>query len=273
MAQFPLFSTFSFKFPEQNAPFLFCSPGEQTELLYKLSSYGVPTDLLPMSCTGTVKLANHGAWLNALRTRESSRNADKNEGIVECPRSYDVVFRKGPTFRNNPGNTHYRGLIEKYSLEHAGGNKALKYDITIRIVNEIEKRNGRFLEWSKPQQMWIILNDRDKVRKKIAAAFKQYKRTRGGGTTRVTQQQQKEQTTLALTIEDATSIVGPTNAKRSNIEREDGSKLISDRMDTLREYYSNGRILKRQKVDNNKCLEQYAGDGGSCFGMVFFPTE
>eukprot|EP00536_Pseudo-nitzschia_multiseries_P013344 jgi/Psemu1/309872/fgenesh1_kg.563_\ len=86
--------------------------GGETELRYKLASYGIPTDLLQLSSTGTVKYHNHLAYLNLLQTKldqQESRRPQMEE-IVDCPRSYDVIFRKGPTFRNNPGNMYYREL-------------------------------------------------------------------------------------------------------------------------------------------------------------------
>jgi len=152
--------------------------GEPTELLYILSGYGVPVDLLPVTHSGTVKTANHLRCIKALRAQEKNiDNDDKKEVIVECPRSYDVVIRKGPTYKNSRGNLYYRELIESSNDQHSKANSQEKYEITWRIVKAIDERNGRFLEWSTSRKLWIVVTDRDIIRKKIAACYKQYNRS------------------------------------------------------------------------------------------------
>ncbi len=86
---------------------------------------------------------------------------------VDCPWPNDVIFRKGSTFRNNEGNIIYRLMIERFSEEHIRSCNKQKFEITHKIIDEIEKRNGRFLEWSLEKQLWRIINDRDRVRKKL----------------------------------------------------------------------------------------------------------
>lgn len=149
--------------------------GEHTELLYAFGSYGISSDLLPVSFTGSVKFTHINAWINYQRAHEEQIKRGGHHDIewVECPWPNDVIFRKGSTFRNNQGNIKYRLEIEKYSDEHAKANKKEKFEITHKIINEIEKVNGRFLEWSLDKQLWLVINERDRVRKKIAAAFKQ----------------------------------------------------------------------------------------------------
>ena len=157
--------------------------GDPTEIRYILLGYGVPVDLLPVSHTGMVKTANHARWINVLREQENDLD-DKEVVIVECPRSYDVVFRKGQFYKANPGNMHFRELIEQTEEEHSKAINKEKYQITWRIMKEIEDRNGRFLEWSNPRQTWIFLSDRGKIRSKVAACYKQYNRLmtkRGNG--------------------------------------------------------------------------------------------
>jgi len=204
--------------PEQRATYK-AHFGETTELLYALGSYGIPTNLLPISCTGAVKFGNQIVWLNFLRTRERhlQHKIEDGKNIVDCPRSYDVAFRAGTTFRNNPGNTYYRELIEKYSDDHTTGDKKKKYEITLRIITEIEKRDGRFLEWSKPKQMCILMKDRDRIRKKIAAAFKQYFRMRKVAEQSSYSQKSKEKESyLESAIDTATDTLVTSNKQQSN---------------------------------------------------------
>lgn len=150
--------------------------GSQLELNYKLSGYGVPIELIPISSTGKLKFNYHRAMMNTLRTKmKMDVNSDDYKEIVECPRFNDVVFRKGPAAKLNTGNATYRELLRNYSFEHFTGDKQQKYDITMLIIQKIESRNGRFLDF---QNMWVVITDGEQVRQKVAAAIKQYNRGR-----------------------------------------------------------------------------------------------
>jgi len=169
--------------------------GESTELRYQLSSYGIPEQLLPLSNTGTVKTSNHSRWINALRSKadremrrrnshsDSSDNDTTTAGaeaeveIVDCPGSPDVIFRKGPTYKNNPGNMYFRELIEQTHDQHLKASRKEKCKITWQIVRAIEEQKGRFLDWCQNREMWIVATDREKIRTKVAACYKQYNRT------------------------------------------------------------------------------------------------
>lgn len=174
--------------------------GENIELRYMLSSYGIPEQLLPLSNTGTVKTSNHSRWINALRSRAdrelhkettSNLGAEQEVEIVDCPGSRDVIFRKGPTYKNNPGNMYFRELIEQTHDRHMTASRKEKCNITWKIVREIEEQNGRFLDWSKKREMWIVATDREKIRTKVAACYKQYNRTMVAFQKQQQQQQQK----------------------------------------------------------------------------------
>lgn len=155
--------------------------GELVELRYVLSGYGIPSQLLPLSHTGTAKTASHSRWVNAQRAKEQQemgkpKNSDGEE-IVNCPGSKDVIFRKGPTYKNNPGNMYFRELIEATHDEHAAASRKAKCMITRKVVDKIEANNGRFLDWSSSRELWVVAKDREKIRKKVAACYKQYNRS------------------------------------------------------------------------------------------------
>jgi len=214
-----------------------------------------------------VKFTNQIAWLNFLRAREKKieeGDCDDIEEMIECPRSYDVVFRKGTIFRYNLGNTFYRELIVDNSMEHARMGKKKKYDITLQIVTEIEKRNGRFLEYSKEYKVWMIMKDRERVRKKIAAAMKQYLRTRRDEKPSSSLPVNDKQEDLENAIENANDILDTKSIKRgikNTVERNSSTET------SLKQYYSLVHIEKRRKIANLICKNE-----GSCFGKVFHPT-
>lgn len=244
--------------------------GGHTELLYLMASYGIPHDLIPISSTGKVKTATHSSWVNGQRVK--MRNNDDKE-IVDCPRSVDVVFKQGPAYKNNPGNMIFRELIQLYSDEHLQGSKNEKYRITMNILQEIENRHGRFLEWSKEESVWIVGKDRNKVRVKIAASLKQYNR------------QRKESQQLKTTIENAVSVVAENISATSTLTPHERSHQDEN----LKRYYSSGPMYyaKRQRRticsrgDNSSTdgdttitdVEMMDGfDDSSCFGKAFYPT-
>lgn len=249
--------------------------GDSTELLYKLSGFGVPTDLLPISCTGKVKTANHSAFLNVQRAKLKRRNDE--EEIVECPRSEDVVFKKGPGYRNNPGNVYFRSLIEKYGEEHHVADKEEKYQITLRVLEAVEKINGRFLEWNKKRKLWLASKDRNKIRTKVASSIKQYNRQR---------RQQEEQ--LQSSIANAASIESSFGNVSDSGDSSDPNNNTKRGLSKEYSLYYEG--TKRRKLVNlcetssgEFCLSPNTDLFGShtagsaedqfCFGRSFFPTS
>jgi hypothetical protein len=113
--------------------------------------------------------------------------------IVECPRSYDVLFRKGGSSftQNHPGNIYFHHLIETTHDEHFKfgiKDKKQKVEMTWYIISQIENQaqniynndynccTARFLEWSAKDKWWLnITNDRESIRTKVAATYTKYK--------------------------------------------------------------------------------------------------
>ena len=114
---------------------------------------------------------------NNNNSNTKSKPKKKELVIVELPGSYDVVFRKGKTYMNNPGNMYYQTVIEQVleeqdataiafatgtagvvtnntestiggtsmsSTELGKNKKELQWEVIQKIENE---KNGRFLEW------------------------------------------------------------------------------------------------------------------------------
>ena len=110
----------------------------------------------------------------------ASANNNGKPVVVECPRSYDVIIGKAKVCTNNPGNASYSSLIEAThdehdSLVHARDKVAMTWRILSRITDE---RKGRFLDWNKSLNAWVVIQDKVVIRKKIANSYKEYKRSR-----------------------------------------------------------------------------------------------
>lgn len=131
--------------------------------------------------------------------------------VVECPRSYDVIIGKAKVCTNNPGNGFYSSLIEATHDEHDSMvNARDKVAMTWRILLHItEERKGRFLDWNKSLNAWVVIQDKVVIRKKIANSYKEYKRSRYVTTrSSSSQQQYTKKHTAPPTSDDDENLVG-----------------------------------------------------------------
>jgi len=138
--------------------------------------------------------------------------------------------------------------------------------LTLLILEKIEEIQGRFLEWSRPRQMWIVIKNRNKIRTKVASTIKQYNRQKG------------ESQQLTTTIKNAAAVV-PGKHFRETDQVQDRNQESEGK--NLRHYYSidHAYFSKRRKVfcdigDHRDAAvndEDFSGDN-SCFGRSFFPT-
>lgn len=108
--------------------------GSRQECRYKLRSYGIPTQLYPVTHTEKIKTNNFNQWMKIrqlleerdLEKRRGTRlqpndysEGDEEEAIVETPCLYDICFRQGTSSLDNPGNTFFRNMLMNH-LETKG---------------------------------------------------------------------------------------------------------------------------------------------------------
>mmetsp|Transcript_18565 Transcript_18565/g.42889 ORF Transcript_18565/g.42889 Transcript_18565/m.42889 type:complete len:546 (+) Transcript_18565:513-2150(+) len=228
--------------------------GSQMELRYKLNSYGIPNDLLPLSHKGILKFEHHHNFLNMQKAKLRSNPNDPNfREIVVCPRENDVVFRKGTAFKNNRGNDLYRELLRDRSLVYFQGDRATRREISLSIAQEIEDKNGAFLEWK--NKMWLVIRNQEDIRKKIAASFKQYNRDKN-----------KERDQLVKTIQSAVAIGNALDDEEECVGFCDPTRNPNAALEGRKEY----AFLNDQPAKMS--MPQEAGRN-QCFGMCFAPTE
>lgn len=165
--------------------------GAELELRYRLKSYGIPIELLPITETGSIKMGNHSHWM---KTRKNIEQAmDKSVTVVECPGLHDVGFRQGTSSMEHPGNVWCRDLIlflledRDLQIKHnpniefssynttSGNNNSIAAkihnEVVERCVNQVEQRGGRFLEWNKERSAWIQIQGGTKIRQKVSVLF------------------------------------------------------------------------------------------------------
>ena len=95
--------------------------------------------------------------------------------FVEYPALNDVAFRKGVSLMHHPGNDFFHGLIQSKVNDHENESQTGKSRITWWVVDEIRKRNGRFLSWDQ-RGWWSVLDDEAKIRLRVAVSFREWKK-------------------------------------------------------------------------------------------------
>ena len=149
--------------------------GSPIEWRYALQAYGIPTEIIPSTDTGTIKLVNWKRWIKLKNYTEcltqermieqmtvSMKTLIKSpmNSIVECPGSNDVVFRRGKSMNYHPGNAKFQNIIESKLQQYSDPNtkQAQKKAIEIEVIQHVKKDGGRFLKWENDKGCWIDMN-------------------------------------------------------------------------------------------------------------------
>jgi hypothetical protein len=93
--------------------------------------------------------------------------------LIECPSLADVVFKTGTTNVIHPGNASFRDLLCTY---HDTPLVADIRDTVTAIIQDVERRQGRFLEWNNCG-CWIVIQDEGIIRAKIYSSLFYVKKT------------------------------------------------------------------------------------------------
>ena len=99
---------------------------------------------------------------------------DSSTFIIECPSFNDVAFRPGKSYLCHQGNVKFNELLEKYVDQHAVANRKGKDEISWGVIEEVERWNGRFLEWDNNGSFLVENKDRDNIRSKIPLYFRDH---------------------------------------------------------------------------------------------------
>ena len=151
-----------------SSPFLL---GEQTELQYILQGYGIPTDTIPVTFSGSIKVTYMRLWIRMRQFIDEPSFNKKGSSIVECPYLNDIIFRKGTSVMSHPGNAILRNMIEVKEIATNGNGKTTACKTKTRvfvseIMEEIKQNKGRYLTWD-DNGWWTILEDEEQIRSKI----------------------------------------------------------------------------------------------------------
>mmetsp|Transcript_39887 Transcript_39887/g.44550 ORF Transcript_39887/g.44550 Transcript_39887/m.44550 type:complete len:614 (-) Transcript_39887:459-2300(-) len=142
--------------------------GNPVEWRYALQGYGIPSKIIPLTNTGTIKLDNWKKWIKLKKYTEqqemtvSMKTSIKTpmNSIVECPGSNDVVFRMGKSMNYHPGNIKFQNMIDSQFQHHSGPytTRTQKEAIETEVIQNVKREGGRFLKWESDKGWWINMS-------------------------------------------------------------------------------------------------------------------
>jgi hypothetical protein len=143
--------------------------GSPLEWQYGISSFGINAEFLPFTTGGELKMKNHHKWIRLRKAKEEAFRSGKPFLGIECPHVHDIFFRRGT---NPHGNMLLREVLElKYDTYRTRTSQEEKTEISWWVVQEIERRNGRFLV-EDTHGFWVELTNKDVAREKVSNAFR-----------------------------------------------------------------------------------------------------
>jgi hypothetical protein len=92
--------------------------GAHIECRYKLLTYGIPADILPVDNDGTLLLDNFKRGIEESRIKElltHTEKDDKSETVVTVlPTKLDVLLGRGRPYQEHHGNRRLATMIDQY---------------------------------------------------------------------------------------------------------------------------------------------------------------
>mmetsp|Transcript_20007 Transcript_20007/g.36122 ORF Transcript_20007/g.36122 Transcript_20007/m.36122 type:complete len:474 (-) Transcript_20007:61-1482(-) len=124
--------------------------GTLIECEYVLQSYGIKTDDIPLTYTGTVKTLSLQRWIRYREALESGQLiADLGRPPIECPEVSDVVFVQGRSKGiRNWGNVDFNNLVQSIVGLYCDPKTSTqeRNQIVSDLIHQVhEVRKGRFL--------------------------------------------------------------------------------------------------------------------------------
>jgi hypothetical protein len=144
------------------------------ECIYELMTFGIPVDDYPISSDMVLNRKKHLEWVQARRFLEVSASSSTDNSarcgvpavMVLVPKSTDILFGRGRSIREHPGNLRFVLLVESYMDRYEGLElRNEKTVFTQEAVFKIKSMGGRFLK-QEAGVFWQEVDDelaRDKV--------------------------------------------------------------------------------------------------------------
>ena len=145
-------------------------------------------------------------------------NTNTNDN--DKPSATDVLFGRGGSVYNFPGNITFRKVLQsKLLMYDAAKTIREKQSITLSIVHEMkEQLHHRFLKEDEKTGVWKEVTNDEIARQKVAVALRDLRKARRPPKSK--QQEQKQQKhnhdSSSGTIKDRDGAVGSTGQKNNN---------------------------------------------------------
>ena len=150
--------------------------GSYMECQYDLLTFGIPMLVLPLTIDGELKREEFSDWLKARESLEKSllstpENVESSFARSQHvnPTPNDVLFGRGRTIKDHPGNSKLHYLIEANRSRYEVAHKWEKTVIASEIVAIIKDSSGRFLRVD--GNAWVEV-DSEIAREKVSHTFR-----------------------------------------------------------------------------------------------------
>jgi len=176
--------------------------GERVEVRYQLNGYGISTDTLPISWTGTVKIGYLKQWMRIREYLEDPSNSNDPSAPIECPELDDVIFKKGTSTIHHPGNARFRSMIQSmyeyeqsrrtrepeggdggdggdFGRSHSHGmndvtDQKVKSLLVFKFLEMFRKNELRALIWNEKYSWWNVVSNEKQIVKKVENMVNQF---------------------------------------------------------------------------------------------------
>jgi hypothetical protein len=129
--------------------------------------------------TAAFPLNNPSGSLTAstnLAAEEAGSSSDDNSigvriAVILKPRETDVLFGRGRSHRDNPGNKRMQLTVDVHRDAYDNADRDKKTEITKAIVKIIKSQGNRFLKFDKREKVWHEVSD-EMSRRKVGHAMR-----------------------------------------------------------------------------------------------------
>jgi hypothetical protein len=154
----------------------FFGEGTHQECLYSLMTYGIPSNLIPVTDNGEIKRKHHLLWIK-YRVALEQHEANGAKELIEIPTNNDVLLGKGKPIQEHIGNMRLHLLVEDHFPRYEHTNKKGKTEIAKEVIQLIKSSSGRFLKIEKG--VWVQVPD-EIAREKVSHRFVRNRRNAVG---------------------------------------------------------------------------------------------
>lgn len=166
-----------------------CPSGTQVEQDYELRTFGIPTECIPLSYTGTIKDTNHKTSIKMRTKLDNNRKAEaagdyiryyspnflpKPFPAVECPEIDAFLVRRNGVAWNYPGNIHVRALLE----EKLGDEQKLKEEFVSTITEELIARNIPIMVYDDKNGWYMRVTNKQYLQKQVLYIMREIRKRR-----------------------------------------------------------------------------------------------